>query len=246
MKKIVLATIVVCVASSMIMPITGKDVIKAMHEKYSGKWYQTFTFNQTTEIYRNDSLLHSQKWNEYIQFPKKFRIDFGNADSGNAVIFRNDSSYVFKNSKQVRANYSPNDILFLLGGMYFYPLDTTIAKFARFGFDVNKFHEDNWKGKAVYVIGANKNEDSVNQVWFEKGNYNLLRMIKFDNNRKEEVLLEDHVKLDGGFSETLVKFYINDHLIQVEKYHDLKANVMLDSAIFDASHFRRKTGALKN
>lgn len=241
MKKIVLAAIIGFFASSMIKPITGKDVIKAMHEKYSGKWYKTFTFNQTTEIYKNDSLIRTQRWNEYIQFPQNFRIDFGNADSGNAVIFRNDSSYVFKNSKQVRASYSPNDILFLLGGMYFYPLETTIAKFAGFGFDVNKFHEANWKGKAVYVIGANKNEDAVNQVWFEKENYNLLRMIKFDNNRKEEALLENHVRLDGGFSETLVKFYLNDKLIQVEKYHDLNANINLDPAIFEVSDFRKNT-----
>ena len=186
---------------------------------------------------KNDSLIRTQKWNEYIQFPQNFRIDFGNADSGNAVIFRNDSSYVFKNSKQVRASYSPNDILFLLGGMYFYPLETTISKFGGFGFDVNKFHEANWKGKAVYVIGANKNEDSVNQVWFEKDNYNLLRMIKFDNNRKEEALLEDHVKLDGGFSETLVKFYLDDKLLQVEKYFDLKANVAMEPKLFDTNNF---------
>lgn len=239
MRKTALAILICFIASAMVTPPTAKDVIKMMHEKYAGKWYKTFSFNQTTEIYKNDSLVNTQTWNEYIQFPENFRIDFGNAEGGNSVIFRNDSSYLFKNNKLVRANYSPNDILFLLGGMYFYPLDTTIAKMAGFGFDVNKFHEDTWKGKAVYVIGADKNEDSVSQVWFEKGNYNLLRMIKFEKNRKEEALLEDHVKLDGGFSETLVKFYINDKLIQVEKYHDLKANIDLDPAIFDPSNLKK-------
>jgi hypothetical protein len=64
-------------------------------------------------------------------------------------------------------------------------------------------------------------------------------MIKFEKNRKEEALLEDHVKLDSGFSETLVKFYINDKLIQVEKYHDLKANIDLDPAIFDPSNLKK-------
>jgi hypothetical protein len=155
------------------------------------------------------------------------------------VIFRNDSSYVFKNSKLVRANYSPNDILFLLGGMYFYPLDSVISKMENFGFDLNKFHEDSWKGQAVYVIGANKNEDSVNQVWFEKENYNLVRMIKFENNRKEEALLENQVKLEGGFSETLVKFYIDNKLVQVEKYHDLKSNIYIDPSVFDPTNFTK-------
>ena len=239
MRKTALAIIIGLISSAMITPPTAKDVIKMMHEKYAGKWYKTFSFNQTTEIYKNDSLVDSQTWNEYIRFPEKFRIDFGNVESGNAVIFRNDSSYLFRNNKLVRANYSPNDLLFLLGGMYFYPLDTTIAKMARFGFDLNKFHEDSWKGKAVYVIGADKNEDSVSQLWFEKENYNLVRMIKFENNRKEEALLEDHVKLDGGFSETLVKFYVNDRLIQVEKYHDLKTNIDLEDEIFDPLNYKK-------
>ena len=29
------------------------------------------------------------------------------------------------------------------------------------------------EGKEVYVIGREKKEDSVNQVWFETENYNL-------------------------------------------------------------------------
>ena len=50
-------------------------------------------------------------------------------------------------------------------------------------------------------------------------------MIKFENNRKEEALFENHVKLNGGFSETLVYFYINNKLIQVEKYYGFKSNI---------------------
>jgi hypothetical protein len=239
MRKIVIAIIVLFIGSAMNSPKTGKDVIKIMHEKYAGKWYKTFSFNQTTEIYKNDSLIRSETWWEKIQFPKNFRIDFGNADSGKAVIFRNDSSYIFKNSKLIRANYYQNDLLFLLGGMYFYPLDSAISKMKAFGFNLNKFHEDSWKGKAVYVIGANKNEDSVNQVWFEKENYNLVRMIKFENKRKEETLLENQVKLEGGFSETLVKFYIDNKLIQVEKYHDLKSNIYIDPSVFEPANFTK-------
>ena len=67
-----------------------------MHDRYAGKWYRTFSFSQTTEIYRNDSLKRSETWYENIKFPNNFRIDFGDPDSGNAVIFKNDSSYLFR------------------------------------------------------------------------------------------------------------------------------------------------------
>ena len=89
----------------------------------------------------------------------------------------------------------------------------------------------------VYVIGAGKGEDSVNQLWIEKENYSPVRMIRYENNNKEEAFFENHVKAGGGYSETLVHFFINDKLVQVEKYHDLKANAEINPAIFDPVNF---------
>jgi outer membrane lipoprotein-sorting protein len=237
MKKLFVAIIILCVASSFINPPGSIEILKKMHDRYAGKWYKTFSFNQTTEIYRNDSLKRSETWYENIKFPYDFRIDFGNPDSGNAVIFKNDSSYSFIKSQKAGVRPNDDDLLFLLGGMYFYPFDEVTVKMKSFGYDLDKFHEDIWKGMPVYVIGANKNQDSVNQIWIEKENFSPVRLLKYENNTKEEALFKNHVKLDGGFTETLVYFYINDKLIQVEKYHDLRANVEIDSAIFDPENF---------
>jgi hypothetical protein len=62
-------------------------------------------------------------------------------------------------------------------------------------------------------------------------------MIKYEDKNKEEAFFENHVKLDGGFTETLVHFFINDKLVQVEKYHDLKGDVGINPAIFDEVNF---------
>lgn len=208
-----------------------------MHDHYSGKWYKTFRFNQTTEVYDNDSLKRTETWYENVKFPGDFRIDFGNPDSGNAVIFTNDSSYSFRSGKRTGARADENDLTFLLGGMYFYTFDEVLSKMKSLGYDLDKFHEDSWKGENVFVIGADKGEDSVNQIWIDKENFNLLRMLKFDDRQKEEGLFENHVKLAGGYSESLVYFYINDKLVQVEKYHDMKVNVDIDNSIFDPEKF---------
>jgi len=237
MRNILLAFLFVIGASWVKTPVTGKELITKMHEKYAGKWYKTFQFKQTTDIYKNDSLIRSQVWSEHIQFPQNFRIDFGNPDSGNAVIFKHDSSYSFKNSRLLRTDYYPNDLLFLLGGMYFYPLDEAISKMKTYGFDINKFHETKWNGNKVYVIGADKDGEETNQAWFDKEHYSLVRMIKYESGRKEDALLEGHVKLDGGYSETLVKFYMNDKLLQVEKYFGLEANKEINPEIFNTQNF---------
>lgn len=215
----------------------SKEVLKKMYDRYAGKWYRTFSFNQTTEVYRNDSLQKTETWYENIKFPNNFRIDFGNPDSGNAVIFKNDSSYFFRKAQLARSAPYEDDLLFLLGGLYFYNFDEIAAKMKSFGYDLDKFHVDTWKGKGVYVIGAGKGEDSVNQVWVEKENYSPVRMIKYEDKNKEEAFFGNHVKLGGGFTETLVHFFINDKLVQVEKYHDLKGDVEIDPAIFDTRNF---------
>ncbi|HEV8082927.1 MAG TPA: hypothetical protein VGP55_06985 [Chitinophagaceae bacterium] len=237
MRKIILAISVFVLGTSMVNAQGGRDILKKMYERYNGKWYKTFSFNQTTEMYRNDSLIRTEIWYENIKFPGDFRIDFGSLDSGNAVIFKNDSSYLFRKGKLAGVRPDENDLVFLLGGMYFYPYDSVLAKMKTLGYNLDKFHEDTWKGNGVYIIGAGKGEDSVSQLWFDKEKLNLVRMIKFENNRKEEGLFENHVKLGGGYSESLVYFYINDKLIQVEKYHDLKADVNIDKSIFNAGNF---------
>jgi outer membrane lipoprotein-sorting protein len=236
-KYLLICFLILFFATSLLRPPGSKETLKKMHDRYAGKWYKTFSFNQTTEVYRNDSLKQTETWYENIKFPNDFRIDFGNPDSGNAVIFKNDSSYFFRSGQIAQVRRYEDDLLFLLGGMYFYQFDEVTTKMKLFGYDLDKFHEDTGKGKDVYVIGAGKGEDSVNQLWVEKGNYSPVRMIKYENKNKEEAFFENHVKLGGGFTETLVHFFINDKLLQVEKYHDLKSDVEINPAIFDTENF---------
>src|SRR6202012_5418381 len=113
--------------------------ITRMYHQYAGHWFRTFTFNQTTQQYRNDSLAKTQTCYEFIRFPDRFRMDFGDADSGNAGIFRGDSAYRFGHGQLRSSSINNNEgLIFQLGGMYFYPLDQTISKLNALQFDLNK------------------------------------------------------------------------------------------------------------
>jgi hypothetical protein len=230
-----------------LLPPTGRDIVKMMHDRYSGKWYHSFTFNQTTEMYRNDTLRATQTWYESIRFPDRFRMDFGDADSGNAAIFRGDSSYRFHNGKLRGASINNNEgLIFLLGGMFFYPLDQTYSILDSLHYDLGKIHEDTWKGRPVYVIGAAKGEEGVNQLWIDQQNLYLVRMIKVDGPQKLEAIFDDYKSFDNGWMATKCTFFINGKLIQVETYHECKANVKLEDRLFDPGAFlpRRTGGAL--
>src|SRR5215467_11433168 len=73
--------IVICAASLLFASFSirnkSEELLKKMYEHYHGKWYRTLTFSQTTENYRQDSLIKTSTWYEYVLFPDKFRIDFG-------------------------------------------------------------------------------------------------------------------------------------------------------------------------
>ena len=216
---------------------SAEQIVRQMYDRYQGKWFKTFTFLQTTESYKNDTLNKKTTWYEAISFPDKFRIDFGNPSEGNAVIFRNDSVYNFAKGQLKNKGVDNNDLTFLLGGMYFYSFDEVLKQLGALHYDLSKFHKDHWKNKDVYVIGANNNEEKSNQLWIDLEKLVLVRMIKYDDNRKEEGLFENQIQAAGGWSETVAVFYINDKLIQKEYYYECKANPALDPGIFDPSQF---------
>ena len=229
------AAFVLQLAAAPALPPTGRDIIQKMHDRYAGKWYHTFTFTQTTQQYRNDTLRATQTWHEFIRFPDRFRMDFGVQDSGNAVIFRGDSAYRFRNGQLRSTTINNNEgLIFLLGGMYFYSLGQACHILSdSLHFDLTGAREDNWQGRPVYIIG----KEGANQLWIDQQNLCLVRMIKTDNHM--DARFEDWQPFESGFCETKCEFYINGKLIQAEIYHDIKTDVTLADPIFDPSQLNR-------
>ena len=225
----------------MFLPFAGqKDLdsttlLQKMYARYHGKWHSNLAFNQTTEMYRKDTLFKSQTWYEHILYPDKLRIDFDSLKSGNGIIFRADSTYVINKHKLVRSVKNENELIFFLGGMYFVPFDEILTHFKNLHYDLSKLHTDTWKGKPVYVIGADKADEKVNQLWIDQEKLVSVRFIKYEDGSKEEGTMEGQIPLKGAWSETLCKFWVNDHILQVETYHDVVAGGPIDKSMFEPS-----------
>jgi outer membrane lipoprotein-sorting protein len=231
------------IAALFLLPIfikvnTGEDVIKLMYKKYAGKWYRSMTFDQTTEIYR-DTSKKIQTWHESVLNPDKLRIDVAPAGGGNTYIMRNDSTYSIANGVLQSASAQPNDLIFLLGGMYFYPVDQTIAIIKKQGYDVTKLSEDTLNGKRVYIIGASDKSEQVNQLWVDKNDLYLVRIIKYNKNNKQDAIFENYIKIGNAGTETKVRFSVNGKLRQVETYYNCKLAPDIDSLLFDPRHFQK-------
>lgn len=213
------------------------SVLHKMYDRYHSRWHKTFHFVQETEQYRNDSLIRKSTWHEVMSYPDKFRIDIGDPADGNGYVCNKDSFWRIKAGQIVNSGTDVNEFVFLLGGMYLYPFDSLTAHFTSIGYSLNKFHTSTWKGRAAYVIGADRDDEHSNQLWIDKENLYAVRFIKYTDTVKEEGWFEDHIKLGGGWVETKAQFYINGHLVQVEKYHDCIANDPIDARVFDPQSF---------
>jgi hypothetical protein len=231
--KILSAILLLLLPFSKQEKLNSTSLLQKMYARYHGKWHQSLSFNQTTEQFRNDSLIKSQTWYERISYPDLLRIDIGSPTSGNGIIFRHDSTYVFRDNKITRGVKNENELIFFLGGLYFVPFDQVLSHFKALNYDLTKFHTSTWKGKPVYVIGADKDDEKVNQLWIDQDKMVSVRFIKYDNNTKEEGLFENQLALKNAWSETKCSFYVNDHILQVETYHDVVPGGPIDKNIFE-------------
>lgn len=212
---------------------TSKEVLTSMYKKYHGAWHKSLKFTQATERFRNDSLINTSTWYETIVYPDLLRIDIGSVNSPNGILFRHDSTYVFRAGKIVRGEKNENELIFFLGGMYFKTFDQVLAHFAELHYDLSKFHASSWKGKPVYVIGADKDDDKVNQLWIDQEKLVAVRFLKYEKDTKEEGTFEQQIPIKNAWSETKCSFYFNDKLLQTETYRDLKADEPIDMKIFE-------------
>jgi hypothetical protein len=201
----------------------GVEILKTMHKKYYQAPCKNYSFSQRNTLYKNDSVIGNSVWHEAVQFPDKFRINFGNTEEGNYVIFKNDSVFNYRQGKLLKAKADSNSLLLLLGGMYYRDLDNVITRLKNAGFKLDVVTEREWNNELAYVIGAREHDLSSPQFWVSKKTLRVLRIIKrVERLDRMDMRFEAHQDWCKGYMETKVSFRRNGQLEQVEEYYDIK------------------------
>jgi hypothetical protein len=207
--------------------------LHAMHVKNSGHWYRNMTFVQTTEMYRNDSLVRKATWFETLNLPYDLRIDLDTPSKGNFVLYKKDSVYRFQKNQLRNVTSDTNPFVFFIGGLYYLPFDSVLHYLAGKGYDVNKGYQTTWNGTPVWVVGRNNDHDSSNAIYIDRKNLWFVRIIEKEKGRTLDARMGNHKKLEKGATETRVEIYVNGKLAQVEIYDQVKADVPVDKKLFD-------------
>jgi hypothetical protein len=228
-------------------PQTGTDVLRAMHDRYAGKWFKTLTFQQATTVTKPDGSRTTTTWYEAVLAPRLLRIDIGEPSAGNGMLYSPDSLIVVRAGKIVRSLADGNPFLPFVVGVYAQPLETTIAQLAPWKFDMSRVSRGTFEGKPVTIVGADSAGDSKPQFWVDDERLVLVRMIVPLGPATYDIRLHNYVQVGNSWLATRVVMLNGGKEVQTEDYTNWQVNQPLSTDLFDpgkwttAPHWRNST-----
>lgn len=211
---------------------SGPELIRAMHERYSNKWYRTITFTQKTTVALPSGGQIVQTWYEAAALPGALRIDTDLQSKG-GVLYARDSSYTFSAGKLVNAAARLNDLLVLGFDVYTQPVAKTEAILEKEGFDLGKMHQSEWQGRPVYVVGAARGDTSTKQFWVDRERLLFVRMLENGRQGHTDTRFNYYAQFGGGWVATQVVQLVNGKRRLMEQYSNVKTDVPLSADLFD-------------
>jgi hypothetical protein len=214
---------------------SGEDVIRAMHDRYAGKWYTTLSFVQHNTATRPNGAQEHSTWREYARIPGRLRIDFLPADSGNGLLFASDTEYVRQADTLGHLEPLIHPLMVLGFDVYAQPVATSIAKLRALGIDLSQVHEDSWEGRPAYVVGARSGDLRTRQFWIEKERLLFVRMLepgRRDTTRTTETRFESYRAVGPAWVSPRVEFLVDGRQVWLEEYDDIMTDKPIADSLF--------------
>jgi hypothetical protein len=214
----------------------AESLVRAMHDRYAGKWYSNLTFTQTTtRVLPNDSVT-VEVWREWSAIPGRLRIEMGPPEQGRTVIFARDSTFVLSHGRVVQRVDRWNDLMPLGFDVYRQPVERTLQQLRRGGFDLSRFHVDSLDGVPVYVVGAERGDSLSKQFAIEAERLLFIRLIDPLPNqpgKTQHVWFRRYEPLGQAWIAPEVEVLVDGRRVFHEVYADILIGDRLDDALFN-------------
>lgn len=218
-------------------PPDGGTVIRAMHERWAGKWYTTLSFKQNVVIIAQNGRETRQVWNEYIAVPGRLRIDYLPLSTKSGVLYADGRMYGFANGRPQPSRAGWNPLLVLMADVYNQVPDTTRWQLDSLGFDLSVARKDRWEGKEVWVVGAAAGDTTTSQFWVDTDSLLVRRIITRDATGARPVVndtrFEQYRSVAGAPVAFAMRFYRDGRLYFREDYFDVRINETLPVELFE-------------
>ena len=200
-----------------------------------------FRSQQNTATRPDGSQQHSV-WREYAALPGKLRIEFVPPDSGNGVLFVNDSQFVFAADTIGNASAFIHPLMVLGFDVYFDPVERTVARLERLKIDLATVHEDTWEGRPVYVVGAKPGDLRTRQFWVDRERLVFVRLLEpgqRDTTRTNDIRFNKYQPARSAWLSAEVAFLVDGQERWLEQYTEIKTDTPLADVLFDPRQWKK-------
>jgi hypothetical protein len=219
-------------------PRDGESVVRAMHDRYAGRWYRTLAFTQKTTFSPPDRPERVEMWEEYARIPGALRIERG---GGRGAIYARDSTFVIAGDSVVRRMVGRNELMTLGFDVYGQAPDVTLRQLREAGFDLGRFRTDTWEGRPVYVVGAGPGDLRSQQFWVDAERLVFVRMLSpvpSDSTRTQDLRFFDYRPAGRGWIAAQVEIVDGGRRVFHEEYSNIRVDIPLDSSLWVPDQWR--------
>jgi hypothetical protein len=222
---------------------SARDLIREMHDRYSGKWYTTLRFEQANTFYTSSGREEKSRWVQNLSVPGKLRIDFQPLSQKSGLLILNNRVTTFDNGRRLETRRSIQPILTLTADVYAIPPAVTIRRLDSLKIDLEKFRTDRLDHKRVYVVGADDGDETSNQIWVDAERLLLLRLIQTETRAGRTVTTDTRV---GGYKE-IEGYPVATEFTSLrdgkpyfkEEYENIRVNEPIPAMFFDPTRWAR-------
>ncbi len=215
----------------------SSGLVKAMHDRYAGKYLKTMSFLQNNTAYTTTGQEQKSQWYEHIEIPGKLRIAFLPAAQKSGLVQVDDRVASFDNGIRVDFRPSVNPLLLLTADVYVSPVAAIMRGLDSLNVDQEIIRSDEWEGQPVYVVGAKLGDSTSNQMWVDRNQLRLVRFIQRNKSGERTIVSDIRVrnyKDIQGF-EVPTEFLVlrNGRPVWREQYADVRVNEEFLPGTFD-------------
>ena len=216
---------------------SGSGLVKAMHDRYAGKFLKTMSFLQNNTAYTTTGQEEKSQWYEHMEIPGKLRIAFLPASQKSGMVQVDDRVASFDNGIRIDFRPSVFPVLLLTADVYVAPAATVMRGLDSLGVDAETIRSDDWLGHPVYVVGAKAGDSTSNQMWVDKDNLRLVRFIQRsksgDRTIVSDIRVQTYKDIQGFDVPTEFLVLRNGRPVWHEQYADIRVNEEFPPGTFD-------------
>src|SRR5437588_9377377 len=226
---------------SAVRVTSSAELIKAMHDRYDGKYVKTISFLQNNTRYTTTGQEVKSQWYEHIEVPGKLRIAFLPASTKSGLVQVNDKVASFDNGIRVDFRPSINPLLLLTADVYVEPVAAITHSLDSLHVDVELMRDAEWEGRPVYVVGAKAGDTTSNQMWIDRDHLRLVRFIQSSKTAGRTIVSDIRVlsykDIQGFEIPTEYLVLRNGKPFWREQYADVRINEQFPAGTFDQARW---------